>query len=157
MFAIINNILGHHLFLCYLLYTKAIEGHFEATIFLPINAARLRSWWQTGTCILNQGCTKPGRLVPVVTKFLMAAPNIWKFSVRIFLHVTRILIWLLKFWKVCASLYGTKRCSGTDIYRHLWCSFNKSGVCHTEWFPLLSLTVTLLPTCDYPTTHITAE
>jgi hypothetical protein len=57
-----------------------------------------------------QGCTNPGRRVARATKFCMVATNICGSSVWNLLHFTllasRILRWLLNFWKICALLYA---------------------------------------------------
>lgn len=58
--------------------------------------------------LYNRGCTNPGCQVAKATKFCMVAPNTCGSSVWNLLHVTqlasRILRWLLEFWKFCAPV-----------------------------------------------------
>jgi hypothetical protein len=58
-----------------------------------------------------QGCTNPGHQVTEATKFFSVDLNVCWFSVWNLLHVTllatRILRWLLDFWKICVPLLCT--------------------------------------------------
>jgi hypothetical protein len=101
-------------------------------------------------CVM-QGCTNPERQVAVATAFCTAEPNICGSSVGNFFHVTflasRILRWLLHFWKICTPLALWHRAVWQvgSLYHVVW----KAGKLQTSLFRTEQAICTFYCSCQY--------